>query len=1066
MDLIAPFTAEDLPEALREIAEGQLTGELVAEGSQGRKSILISQGQMSVTSEGGQKLRLGDILLVRGKVTQEELAEGLAVQNERGGSRLGDVLCELGYVTRGEIDEVVQFQLEEELCDLFTWEDASFQFAEGAVGPVEGSATTTLSIDPTQIIVEAARRVNTWNQIKRRIPSMHVVYLLTSRGERMFSSATRGGRKLLELVSQSETVDAIAQKTFLGRFATCRSLMELLEAGSIEPVPDEELPELAESLEVEGWLEQAKGVYARIYELEEDPSTQEAISAHIAELDSIAYEREPELAPVREFAIEQPPTLGWLTAGLFVALMFLTLIAISSIPRVKAFWLGENAAPFREAEARAMVLEGEGAFATAADAYLNFSEIHSRSVFAGEARRRARELFKRYEALARPSIAQAEDLAAKGKESEAIQAFRGVLRDFPRTARSREILQKIRELSRARAKRLRILPSGDVRRILDEAKLAFGSGERTRAQALLNEVAEATCASPADALEADKLLGALAKKERELFGLVAEAENAASQENDKAAVEALRRVVKEWPDSSPGFLASDLLEVLQREKLRAFSALARAKTLLAEKDRLFSEGKIVEAKVKEAEAVPVLVRAARYGHVDEGKEARRILEELISSQRELGSLLGRAKRAKAEKRFDEAFRITYELARRPECAAVLDQLVLEYSIQSVPRRATVVIGEKDVRTTPHTLGLRPNERALIRLSMVGFDDQRFVVDPKENSERVIRKRLNKRIFAKRELGAPARLARLPAGRTVFALAGRKLVAVQAGGTTARWSFELPGESGEPVVAGDRVSVLVGKKVFSFRASQRLPQSVELPGRCLAPPMVAELRRLAGLIFAYASPAETEVIYAIEVAEKKKKWTTGLAGKLLRPPLWGDDRLHLASTGALSCLDGATGKKLWSLKLSSRPGDGPVLCGEAVAVCLSGGEVLACARADGSRLVFSELGARTVVGGDDAVFAAGRGRLSRIELAGGKLAWTVELEPVEPVYGTYSAGELYIGGSDGLLQCINASTGELEWQTKVDGAISPYPVVVGDSVHFVRQPGEFCLVKRMERMERR
>ena len=1066
MDLTAPFTVDDLPEALREIGQAQVTGELVVEGSRGRKSIIISQGQMSVTSEGGVKLRLGDILIFREKISKEELVDALALQSERGGGRLGDALCEMGYVTRGEIDEVVHFQLEEELCDIFNWEDATFQFFRGPAAAAEGSATTSLSIDPNQIIVEAARRVNTWNQIKRRIPSMYGIYRLTSRGERMLSSATRGGRKLLDLVARNETVEAIAQKSFLGRFAVCRSLMELLEAGSIEPVPDEELPELAEELEEAGKFEQARGVYGSLYETEPDPAMREAIAAHMAELEAVAVEAGPEIETEEEFPVERKPVVSWVTAGLFVAFMFLALVAIGSIPRVKAFWFGENPAPFREAEARALALEEDGELGAAADAYLSFAGSHPRSIYADEASERAKELLDHCDARAGPLVALAERLSAEDRISGAIEAYRRVLREHPRTTRSLELLRKIEELSRARSERLRSLTAEETEEILAEGKRAFEKGRFTRARALLSDVKAARNASPRDTLAADKLLSAVVEKEKELAGLIAGAEVASSRGEHEKAAEDLKRVVRAWPDSLAGLLASSLLETLERDNLRARSVLAQAKALLAERDRLFAEGRADEAKIKEAEAVPILIRAGRYSRVAAAAKAREILEGLISADSKLSSLIEDAKKAKAEGRKDDAFRIIYDLANAPESGAVLSQLVLEYEIRSIPGQANVAVDGRDRGVTspmqPFQLGLNPLEKAQVKLTAVGFEEREFIVDPSRDRERVIVVRLDRRIPARRGMDAPARLARWSAPNAVFVVSGKKLSAIPAGSTSASWSYDLPGEPGEPIVADDRVSVLVGEKVFSFRASQRLAETATVPGRCAAPPIVAELRKLAGLVIAYASPAGTEVVYAIELVKKKQKWTSALPGELAAPPLWGDDRLYLASARALTCLDGASGNKLWSAPLSSGPVDGPVFCGDGVAVCLAGGEVVVYRKSDGARLVSAKLGASSVVGGEGVVFAAGGGKLSRVEFSQEEAAWTAALEPAEPVYGTYAAGKLYFGGGDGRVQCIDGQTGEVEWQTRVKGAVAPYPVVIRGNLYFARQEGELCLVKLMER----
>ena len=62
-------------------------------------------------------LRLGDLLISAGLITQEQLEEGLALQ-KGSGKRLGTVLLENGFITETELIEALQMQLGIEFIDL------------------------------------------------------------------------------------------------------------------------------------------------------------------------------------------------------------------------------------------------------------------------------------------------------------------------------------------------------------------------------------------------------------------------------------------------------------------------------------------------------------------------------------------------------------------------------------------------------------------------------------------------------------------------------------------------------------------------------------------------------------------------------------------------------------------------------------------------------------------------------------------------------------------------------------------------------------------------------------
>jgi type IV pilus assembly protein PilB len=57
------------------------------------------------------RIRIGDMLVRAGLLTQEQLDEALAVQRDRPGCRLGDVLLELGFVDEAQLTQTLSNQL-------------------------------------------------------------------------------------------------------------------------------------------------------------------------------------------------------------------------------------------------------------------------------------------------------------------------------------------------------------------------------------------------------------------------------------------------------------------------------------------------------------------------------------------------------------------------------------------------------------------------------------------------------------------------------------------------------------------------------------------------------------------------------------------------------------------------------------------------------------------------------------------------------------------------------------------------------------------------------------------
>ena len=59
---------------------------------------------------GRKKIRIGDLLVEAGAITEEELQEALAYQKENGG-RIGNVIMELGFISQELLITVLTTQM-------------------------------------------------------------------------------------------------------------------------------------------------------------------------------------------------------------------------------------------------------------------------------------------------------------------------------------------------------------------------------------------------------------------------------------------------------------------------------------------------------------------------------------------------------------------------------------------------------------------------------------------------------------------------------------------------------------------------------------------------------------------------------------------------------------------------------------------------------------------------------------------------------------------------------------------------------------------------------------------
>ncbi|HVY62729.1 MAG TPA: DUF4388 domain-containing protein [Planctomycetota bacterium] len=122
--------------------------------------------------------KLGKLLLKSTSLTPEQLEGGLKAQKEKKGSLLGEVLVDLGFVTHEDVQRVVSSQYKEEVFDLFLWKKAHFEFQKDVLpdGFAEDiQAGRALPLQPPQITMEAANRIDEWKRIHRAIPSLKLI---------------------------------------------------------------------------------------------------------------------------------------------------------------------------------------------------------------------------------------------------------------------------------------------------------------------------------------------------------------------------------------------------------------------------------------------------------------------------------------------------------------------------------------------------------------------------------------------------------------------------------------------------------------------------------------------------------------------------------------------------------------------------------------------------------------------------------------------------------------------------------------------------------------------------
>ena len=168
---------------LQHLVGARKWGTLVLQQGSKKKTIHIGANGMrllhSTTKRGSS---LGEILIRTGKINRPQL-DKLLQEQRRTGKRLGELVNRQGIVTRQDVETALREQAEEEIYDVFMWNNASFEFTESDNPPKHPDfilADVVVDSSPTGTLLEAARRADEIAVIKKIITSETLIPMRTS----------------------------------------------------------------------------------------------------------------------------------------------------------------------------------------------------------------------------------------------------------------------------------------------------------------------------------------------------------------------------------------------------------------------------------------------------------------------------------------------------------------------------------------------------------------------------------------------------------------------------------------------------------------------------------------------------------------------------------------------------------------------------------------------------------------------------------------------------------------------------------------------------------------------
>ncbi|MCX7704019.1 MAG: DUF4388 domain-containing protein [Planctomycetota bacterium] len=322
---------------LRDVGLAEVFQMLVAAGKEGTLSIKSGKrkmhiyfgkgpmGKVRLLREGGvSHTALGKLLLRAGRISQSQLGVALEKQKQTRGL-LGQILVEMNAISEQDIENCVKTQLEEEICNVFLWENAEFEFVPGEpLAPFVDMSLLgkEIKFEVCEILLEAARRVDEWRKVLEEIEKTKTEFEVARKDSlppdpSLFGFSYEDVQQVVELINQVRRVDEVVGRAPLSKLEVARLLAFLLRSGyirkvekkeevTIKPAPVTTPSDWRIGLSFEFQDAKLKNQVETICWTEK---TKEAAVVRIVELaDSMVKEgRLDEVVPVYQFALDLQP---------------------------------------------------------------------------------------------------------------------------------------------------------------------------------------------------------------------------------------------------------------------------------------------------------------------------------------------------------------------------------------------------------------------------------------------------------------------------------------------------------------------------------------------------------------------------------------------------------------------------------------------------------------------------------------------------------------------------------------------------------------------------------------
>src|SRR6185295_13647503 len=150
---------------------------------------------------------------------------GVFSLRRNGDDDTGEIYLRGGQIVHAHVGDL---QGEEAMYELAIWPEGEFVFTPG-----KETDLTTIQKSNTNLLMEAARRIDEWQILSKRIPSTRLVPVFTQQATTTSVSLTPQEWALISKIDERRTIEDVAIGLGISPFDVCKLLYGLITSGLV-----------------------------------------------------------------------------------------------------------------------------------------------------------------------------------------------------------------------------------------------------------------------------------------------------------------------------------------------------------------------------------------------------------------------------------------------------------------------------------------------------------------------------------------------------------------------------------------------------------------------------------------------------------------------------------------------------------------------------------------------------------------------------------------------------------------------------------------------------------------